>query len=171
MNTKKLRLPRIKAKPIKKLGNALPSIRETRDEINSTVSESRSSIISSDSCNTIDLIQSESTANYPGSPMSGNDCDVSPAAKSLSKRKILTASSIERRAIQAKKICISPNYKGKTPAFMMAPENSNNRRSLNFASAESIEDKKDIMLARETRVDQVKAEIARIEARKKRYHK
>ena len=54
---------------------------------------------------------------------------------------------------------------------MTVPENAGVRKSKtqSFRSMQSEEDIMDVTLARETRVDRVKAEIARIEARKKRF--
>ena len=54
---------------------------------------------------------------------------------------------------------------------MMTPEHNSKRSSGKYSSQETTEDVRDLILARETRVDQVKAEIARIEARKKRFQK
>jgi hypothetical protein len=73
---------------------------------------------------------------------------------------------LEQRAQMAKKICISPKYKN-SQLKCGTPKNRGSGETLDSSEA----DKRDLLLAKESRNDQVKAEIARIEARKKRFQK
>lgn len=179
MKSQKLMLPKLSAKPQART-HVLPSIKELRDELKSDVSEhSRSSSVTSTHSQEFLDMQTESTLS-PKSPFSNQGfdrtafgMDISPAANNRAVN-FNSPSSLRRRAIQAKKICISPRYdrrSGPVPAFMMTPENTGNRRSLQIRTQPTEEDKRDLTLARATRADHVKAEIARIEARKNRFQK
>lgn len=158
MNTQKLKLPRKHPSPNKRLNYVLPSIKETKDELYSNCSNMANSVSSGSYCS-LSTKGRVSFSILSAERLKRRVPDTSPAVKGLSQSAVvIPKESLKKRASNAKKICISPNYN----------IDWKNKHNLNTRKQQF---QQDIMLARETRLDHMKAEMARMEARKKRHSK